>query len=289
MLKKIWILLGLANLFLLSACDVINSSEEVPAYIHINEFKLVTVPGEEGSASHKITEAWLFIDGQSVGAYTLPSTVPILTKGNQEIKIFAGIRQNGVGSEPDIYPFYQVYETNNVLKEKLIDTLFPQTTYDVGTNFVIIDDFQLGTVFREDLDGDTETKIEIVSEAAFEGNSAKIELTKDHPLFEVGSDLIYADFPADPKSIFLELNYKTEVILVLGLKGYSTIQSPLTRYERGVNIKNEWNKIYFNLTGQVGEMKQLGYTRFQVVFKALLPSNKNEGTIFLDNIKLIHQ
>ena len=287
MLRKLCLLVGLANLLLLSACDT--SKEEVPAFLYLNKFELVTNVADQGSASEKITEAWLFVGGQSVGAYTLPAVVPILTKGNQEIKIFPGIRQNGVSSEPEIYPFYNFHEEMRDLKEGIVDTVLPQTSYDAVTKFAIVDDFELGTIFKDDLDGDSETTIEIATDGGLEGNYGKIHLTKAHPLVEVASDLVYSDFPSNFQSVFIELNYKTEVVIEVGLRGFSTIQSPLTRYERGVNVKNSWNKIYFNLTSQVNEMQNIGYTRFQVVFRAILPASKEEGVVSLDNVKLIHE
>ncbi|MFK8104552.1 MAG: hypothetical protein AB8G15_18655 [Saprospiraceae bacterium] len=288
MSKKLWILIGLANLFLLSACD--KGPEEIPAYIHLEPFELTTNADEEGSAAEKITEAWLFVDDQSLGAYSLPATVPVLVAGAKAIKVFPGIRQNGVSSEPDIYPFYLEHEEVRTLVGAKVDTIYPKTTYSPTLTFAVMDNFDLGTVFREDFDGSSETAFELVTgDEAFEGKSGKVTLTRANPLFEVGSDVAYAGFPANFRPVFLELNYKTSVIIEVGLRGYSTIQAPVTRYERGVNAKDTWNKIYFNLTAQVTEMRQEGFLNLQVVFRAFLPVDQEEGTIYLDNIKLVHE
>ncbi|MEZ4984834.1 MAG: hypothetical protein R2795_07325 [Saprospiraceae bacterium] len=85
-------------------CDFINPEEGIPSYLFIEEFTLTTGPAQ-GSNSHKITEAWVFVDDIFLGVYDLPATVPVLETGSHTVRVEAGIRDNGLGDFPNIYPF----------------------------------------------------------------------------------------------------------------------------------------------------------------------------------------
>src|SRR3989337_3990814 len=85
-----------------------NKEEPIPSYIHIDAINLSTNYTIEGSSSNKILNAWIYIDDQSVGAFELPCTVPVLAVGSHEIKIQAGIKENGIDATRIYYPFYEI-------------------------------------------------------------------------------------------------------------------------------------------------------------------------------------
>ena len=80
----------------LSSCNNFKGSQEIPAYIHIDTFLFTTNYGLEGAASHKITDAWLYIDDDIQGCYELPATIPVLERGNHRVTIIPGIKLNGI-------------------------------------------------------------------------------------------------------------------------------------------------------------------------------------------------
>jgi hypothetical protein len=41
----------------------------------------------EGSASHKITDAWVYVDDQLVGVWEVPSKIPALEAGEHTVKV----------------------------------------------------------------------------------------------------------------------------------------------------------------------------------------------------------
>ena len=131
------------------AMGVFNScikENAVPAYLHISPFSLTTKTGE-GTTAQKITDAWVYIDGNINGVFQLPVTIPVVELGKHEISIFAGIRNNGTRSNPVIYPFYNSYKGILDLKADKIDTVRPTTTYLATTQFKIMDNFDSGTIF----------------------------------------------------------------------------------------------------------------------------------------------
>jgi len=62
-------LLLLVTVLIFSACES-KHEDGVPSYIHIERIGLVTVDGQ-GTASHKITDAWVYIDNILIGAFEL--------------------------------------------------------------------------------------------------------------------------------------------------------------------------------------------------------------------------
>lgn len=278
----------------LSACDIINPEEEVPAYIYIREFDLQTNAPIEGSDSEKITEAWLSIDGEFLGAYSLPARVPLLTTGNREVSLQAGIRDNGISSTPEVYPFYEVYRQDFAPEPLKTDTLRPRTEYTERTVFAFIEDFeQGGPLFQEIRIGTTDNAMRTVEDVVFEGQaSGRIRLDTMSPIVELATTARFRNLTANSPFVYLELNYRSEVPVVWGLIGYRNgVPGPGTPLlNPGFRARDEWNKIYFNLSPLLANAN---FDEYQVALQAVLPREEGrftqpEAFIWLDNIKLVH-
>ena len=258
---------------------------EVPAYLYIPSFSLTTKAGE-GSAMQKITDVWVYVDGQINGVFQMPVTLPIVEIGKHEISIFAGIRNNGIKSNPVIYPFYTVYKINLDLKAGKVDTVRPTTTYVANTQFKIMEDFETNNNFRIDRDGNNSVSFTRV-DSGFEGKSGQIVLTKAQKTMEKAS-ATKAELSNVAENIYLELHYKTESELSVGIIGSdaSTNPSGTASYKITLFPTKEWNKTYINLTN---EAKDLKMKEFQIVFRSLLPDSLNTATILIDNVKLIQK
>jgi hypothetical protein len=257
----------------------------VPAYLHITNFSLTTKVGE-GSSAQKITDAWVYVDGIINGVFQLPVTIPVTELGKREISIFTGIRNNGTRSNPIIYPFYNPYKITLDLKADKVDTLRPTTTYIATTQFKIMDNFESGTIFTTDKDGNTSLRFTTIDNG-FEGKSGQITLTKTNALMEKASS-IKTNLSDISDNIFLELNYKTEAPLSVGLIGSDPATNPTgtSSYKIILSPNKEWNKTYLNLTNEV---KDLRMKDFQIVFKSILPEDLSTATILIDNVKLIQK
>jgi len=236
----------------MTSCDIVNPEESIPAYLFIPEFTLNTELATEGTKSHKITEAHIFVANESVGIFSLPATVPVLAEGVQEIQIF---------------PTKFFFE--------------PQESFEDGT-----------FTFAIDLDGDPATTIELTNQEVFEGNgSGLIELERADVQMELGSNLI-TDLPTSNRSAtFLELNYKTEVSFLVGVLGYDSQGRVIySLIDKGVNPRDDWNKIYFDFTEEVINLisleNELAGWRL-VIVSDLFDGELEQANIFLDNIKLV--
>ncbi len=282
-------------LFSITSCDIVNPEEPIPAYLVIPEFILNTELATEGTNSHKITEAHIFVANELIGVFTLPATVPVLAEGVQEVQIFPAIRPNGLGDITEIYPFYRRYQTTVDFVPGNIETIIPVTEYSDNVKFFFEpqESFEDGTfAFAIDIDGDPATTIELTNQEVFEGNgSGIIELEKADAQMELGSNLITELPTATSAATFLELNYKTEASFLVGIIGYDSQGRIIySLIDKGVNPRDDWNKIYFDFTEEMIDLvsveDQLAGWRL-VIVSDLFEEEADQANIFLDNIKLV--
>lgn len=287
---------GFLLLWSASACDLINPEEEIPSYLWIAPFEVQTTLATQGSPSAKITEVWVSVDGSFLGAYALPAKIPILQTGNHKIKLEAGIKDNGIGTVPEIYPFYQPLEYNLTLEANKIDSIRPKVTYKSGIRFAFIENFENNShVFQTLVTGNESNKMSVTSEGAFEGSgSGLIQLSTQYPAVELATRNTYSDLLAKGAAVYLELNYKAEVPLIVGVIAYKAGNigaGGQILYSAGFNASENWNKIYFNLTKVVADSK---LDEYQIILKTEIPKNsdgtinRSNARIWLDNVKLVH-
>ncbi len=272
-----------------SSCELMNNEEAIPTYIQIDTI-MVQTQSTEGSNSHKIKDAWIFVNNQLIGAFELPALAPVLNNGEYTIEIFAGIADNGILATPEIYPFYNRYQTTKTFTAGQTLTLMPTMTYDSKTKFPFDNygSFENGNLFSAELDGNDFTKLELTTETPFEGNRCgKITLTNDNSIYEGGTAYEYEIVNPDnlDSPIYLEFNYKNNMPFEVGIMGFKNNTYVNTVYVAGLNKKTDWNKVYINLTKTASGMDA---NSFKVVFHAAKGSDIEIGEIFLDNVKLLH-
>lgn len=288
--KTNFYILVMLGLFL-SSC---NNKEQIAAYITIEPFEFT--PGEDGIHSTKITDGWVYVDSEFLGAFDLPKTIPVLKSGEKSIVIDAGIKENGISATPDLYTFYKRYSETVTLTPGETITVSPSTTYDADkTNFIFkefFEDTSGSHQFDLDLDGNGNTEIVVTTDDVKEGNGAgKIFLDKENPLIRVACEI------PDPQGTgviaYVEMDYKNDVPLVVGLTGLGSLGEVIfSEVNLGVNPRTDWNKIYFNVTDKLEQLTIGGSVKFQIVIQAQIPRENGEFTlenaeIYLDNIKLV--
>lgn len=282
----------LSSLLLITSCEIINPSEEIPSYLHISGFDVQTAIGQ-GTASYKISDVWVYVDDQLIGAYELPATVPVLAKGSQKIHLRPGIQLNGISATRAIYPMYNsIVLTANLEPGKILnidsisdriltyhpDVLFPWNARGQ-------EDFEDGGI-SIDSTGNSQTRIIRSSDVVFEGNySGKIELNSTVTTFEGKSTNAFV-LPLQGNYTFIELNYKCNNSFHIGY--YVNTKDGFSILRKMIEIfpKENWNKIYINLTPYVSIETN------PEDFNIWIGATKNPGVenpeIYLDNIKLLH-
>ncbi|MCH8903808.1 MAG: hypothetical protein IIA45_07845 [Bacteroidetes bacterium] len=284
------LLLCSAVILLFDSCEIINPEEDLPSYIRIEFIDLTTDYSTEGTDSRKISDAWVFIDNQSIGVYDLPTTFPIITKGNRTVTVIAGILNNGISADRVQYPFYKSYKVNVNLEEKVIQVINPIVRYlaDSVLNFAWLEDFEVGVSL--DLVA-SDTLIQIVTHAGggIPGTrSAGIFVDTAHKALEcVSFDKFIFEQGSGP--VYLELNYKSDMHFQIGLQketGGNTFQE----IKLTVTPKKDWNKIYVDFTFDVARKSSFGGPAplNQILFYFELEDSTDQSFVLLDNIKLIH-
>jgi hypothetical protein len=275
----------------LISCDKFDGNQTIPAYVHIEKFKLIPNANFVGSLSNKITDAWVYIDDEFIGAFELPCTFPVLKKGSHAIKVFPGIKMDGIASTRIIYPFY----TNILLTKTLtenetlkLDTL--TTQYDSNTKFEFIEAFEDGGVLfqKSTINSGGDTNIIKTNQAGnvFEGNySGLISLRSATTFFEVETIQKYT-LPRGASPVFLEMDYKIDNSVKVGLDAYFTgVPAQVVSITLYPN-PTQWKKIYINFTPDISNYSTAG--NFRIFLGQFKDSGVQTANLLFDNIKLVH-
>lgn len=294
--RPCWMLALIAALF--AACD--NEKEPIPGYLIIPKFQVqATDPSITGSIGHKITHARIsLIDPadsttQLLGMFELPAAIPVLAEGTQILSIDPVIKANGNSFYLQPYPFYERYfgTVDFVPGEDVV--VEPVTRYVSNAKFDFVEGFEGGQqVFDLDLDGNDSTFVAISKDDVREGQfSGKISLDTARFYMSAATTAYFKLGEPTTGRIFLEVDYKTDVPIEFGLIAVQNSGGLVPNFEFIVLAKNEWNKIYFDLTELVRTAN--GVDNFHIAFQTYIPLNNGQFTldkasVYLDNIKLIH-
>ena len=175
---------------LLSSCK--DTPEQIPSYIRIEPF----VVNAQGDASwHKITDGWLYVNGEYLGAYTLPAEVPILAEGPCNIIVFPGVKENGIATSPNIYPNLTRWDATGIALTPAQTTVVkPSTTYDQRAVFPFgagRGDFDGGSnIVIENRDDDPDNGFSITSDSAFFGKCILMQVDTAHPLLDIATEKV---------------------------------------------------------------------------------------------------
>jgi hypothetical protein len=269
----------------LIGCDIINPDEPAPAYIHVSSIDLTTDYSKEGAASHKIKDAWVFVDNELVGIYELPAHLPVVEEGHQEVRIQPGIMQNGIAATRVSYPFYKAHDTTVELVPLKTDTFAPTVTYyrDGRFEFAWLEDFESGHTFDSKKGSASMNRTPSNQTKDYLRNwIGEVILNSSTPEYS-GSSLDRFSNPNNNREVYLELDYKCTIRFTVGITGDAFGQQSST-HKVTVNPQDEWNKIYIDFTKEVQELSG----DFKIFFLASKPDSVSSAELHFDNVKLLH-
>lgn len=256
--------------------------------------------GTQGNAVHDIVDAWVYVDGQLIGAFEMPSTIPILASGTSRINVFAGIKNNGLNNQRIRYPLYRSFDIDMELTPGKVDTLIPTVVYNQNAKFSWLENFEDGTISTEGTGTPTtHDDIYVTSDPAdvFEYDgvvntaSGRVDIPNGPQLFETRTIQGY-ELPRFGQDIYLELNFKCNTEMVVGM--YALLGTSIRGYYPVVNLfstvdetgEMQWKKVYVSLAADVNNPEYNG-----AVFKPFFRAQTNSSEtlqLFVDNIKLVH-
>ncbi len=254
-----------------------SSDNDIPSYITIGNFTL------DGNSTHNITDAWVYIDDNLQGVYEIPANFPVLAQGPHKLRVKAGIKDNGIAGNRIPYPFYSSY----IIDEQ---TFNPETTISITPVVSYLENATLDDK-AEDFDGNglnletDSATFSIDDEMPLDGNYGVITLTDSILLTELTTKE-FSDLPQAGAPVYLELDYKCNTQFLVGVYINFPQSSILQKDLLWVRPKDEWNKIYINLTSTISE--GVGADSFKIFIGMQRDFTMESNTIHLDNLRIVY-
>jgi hypothetical protein len=269
-----------------SSCEKFSGDQTIPAYLGIDSIYLSTDYYTQGTASQRITDAWVYVDDEFLGAYELPARLPVLKSGKHSLKIWPGVKKNGIAATRVSYEFYNpVTREVTFVLDSTTNTGVLKSTYQSTALFVWKEDFEDVSLTLDTTNRSSAyiQRTDPSSALTFEGNhSGMVMMDSIHDFFECQTHAEYA-IPASP--VFLEMNFNTSNSVVVGLFTYGST----TLYQTPVITLNptngQWKKIYIDLTNTL--YAYTGMTSYRVYFNAFKDAGLKQSTILFDNFKVV--
>ncbi len=287
--------LGVALTTALSACDLINPDEQVPAYLQLDTFDFT--PGLPGAAPNAaITSAFVYADNELLGIFNLPVKVPVLREGVVRFNIRPAIISDGQRATRVSYPFYQDFITSQNLIPGQTIALQPTTTFNpdrVDATFPISDDFSTiapdDRAFRAPI-----SAVNYVLESnVSDGTRSSFGRVQGIPGV---TDVFYLDSQFDGRMpqrgaiVYLELDYRSTMPFQVGV-AWTPTGPPLPGTSRTrvgdltVFPKEEWSKLYVNLTDEISNVNNEN-AYFRVYIEGF-PTGEAGQYLAIDNVRLV--
>ena len=275
---------------MLMAIGCKDQPEAIPAYLEIQPFM---VNAEGGAGWQKITEGYVYVNREYLGAYTLPAMVPVLAEGKSLVWVYPGVKDRGIAATPDIYPFLLRYETMPTLTGGQTTPVQPVTSYDPDDKYTWSLDRTTfdgnSSVVFENRDNDANSSFVLSTDGAFSGKSLLMQVDTAHPTIQIASEDVI--LPTDRTQVWVEMNYKNDLVLDIYLLGNGSGGSESGQEVLHLNPRENWNKVYINLTELLLTSRRDNYRLF---FQVTLPKDsagkyaKTAGSVRIDNLRLIH-
>ena len=265
--------------FCVSACEIINPDEEIPAYLTVLKPKLIMPNGDTSTTA--VRDVWVYQTGTYIGTFETPARFPVLhLKDNSYYLFDGGIAENTFSGSRRSYPFWMLDTFKTKMESNKDYTFQPTFKYysDSLLKFRVKEDFeQLGTQFEycgsEVYDTARITKINEI------GNTiGAVFFDKDSMEFCAGSINPFI-FPRGKSDLFAEITYRSSVYFFVGIIINNSAQ-PIIQLKPTSDWKTEYINLAF-LANSAAENAQL---------RLLLRSIQTQkgGYIYLDNIRFIH-
>lgn len=277
-------------LLLIFSCSK-QRSEIQPAFIEVNSFQLTTT-SSQGSDRTKITDAWVYVNDQLLGVFELPAKIPSLLTGLQNVKVYAGIKKNGIANQRAIYPFYTFFNQDVDLVPGSTTEINPNITYKSGINIWIEDFEDTGIKFDRDTQSDTIMLRNTVD--PLEGNASGIielgasdlyfKARTNEPLFN--RDGFNPGFPKNAQPIYIEMDYKTNIEMNVGIyhnDGSLAVDAQSLWFTATPNT--DWNKIYIDITEPVNNVGLA--KKFDIYLSCVRTLSSPPTKIEIDNVKVV--
>lgn len=244
-------------------------------------------PNDHGELTQNITEAFVNMDGEIIGAFSLPAKIPIIGDGDHDFVIIPGVKNNGISASKRRYPFMEQFtQTVNLIKHDTVHVT-PTTMYFNDLNFKI-EDFEDATIKFEEASESTAT-IEKGDDPEYLqwGNSyGQVHLSDSNSLLSIASEFV-GSLPKQGAEVYLEFDYintNSALTSVLSFGNDTFFDDPFIQLNPQENPV--WKHIYIDLKEIVSARSISPFNEVSFTFN--LDQAGTNKFVYLDNIKVIH-
>jgi hypothetical protein len=274
----------------------------VPSYIQITEFSFQkdTSNAATGSYSNRISDVWIYVNNQFIGAYSIPTQkIPVLAEGGAKISVQAGVFTDGIRKSRVSYPFYKSFDLDTILVKGQTMVLKPEFEFlpewkgkKLIKPFSFYQDFEInkeGCKMGEA--GNVELKIEShesdpAIKRRFGDNYLKLTTLNNNDVIDVSND-VYLPLESNGNPVYLEFDYKSTCPVQVGLRGKSDNRSLGEIHDLILNPNENWTKIYVSLSEETSRLAPGQKASFIFFLRTLPPPGKG-NSLSLDNIRLLN-
>ena len=292
----------LFTVLLPTSCKKFEGSQTVPSYIRIDTVGLSCDYYTYGANTHAFIDVWAYIDGNDLGCFELPATIPVLKEGRHTVSFLPGIARDGISYYRPYYPFVAPVEVELDLVPDSIIRVFPVFNYwPNGENLHVrwMEDFDRGSISIQPTPQSDTTILRVGGPLAWhdpEGvhstYSGKVVLTSDTMQFCIATNEEFEDLPTTGSACMLEMDYKCSDTCAVGLfyldGAVQQFQILRLRPTGASGVEPEqWKKIYVNLGPYLVDFEDATY--FKLYISSWYDRNDGPQYLYYDNLKIIYR
>lgn len=278
---RLWILIFMVSL---GSCTFFDNADLLPMYFKVDEVQLTT-NALQGENTHNIHALSVYAENASIGVYGLPTEIPALAVDDAlELDIIAVVRNNGVASNPVEYPFYETIKNSYDFEGGETVNLDLNFEYSDQVKIINVADFEVSNSFTVDIDNNPGLEFVRSSETPYGDFCGKLTLTESETTFVKATFTRTARETVFNGPVFLEMDYKNDFDFNIGIVRYEPGNFEVPFFTSGVKASDEWNKVYIELTPALSDDLIETFT----IMVGSVPQNTSTGSVWLDNIRLVH-
>lgn len=285
---------ALAIILMLFACK--GKDEAIPAYIHVDSVT-VTASGLQGNRVHDITAVQVFVDGDMLGVFELPATIPALYSGKHTVSFIAVTFINGSLSQRAVYSPLTIASAEATFTPGKVTTLNTiNFVYRTSTNFLWTEDFEdaNSTLIMSHAEAADSSKIQTVPfelRGNYTGNTKamviKMKGADTAKYIDMISFNTFSGLPVNGSPIHFEFDIKTPVNVQIALERINGAVHEYVPYLLVNGDDSRWKRFYLNMVEEIAS--QPASNTYKIYFTIRKPASvKNDVTVYIDNIRFCY-
>jgi hypothetical protein len=276
---------------LLASCK--GKDEPIPSYVHIDSLS-IQASAAQGNAVHDIRFVYAYVDGELLGVFELPATIPVLKDGKHTFTVSPAVALNGSNNQLAQHTGFLPTDSSLVLTRGKVATYSnPVLKFRTNVEFVWLEDFEdnsstVSAVAKADEDTTFIEEYPFELNGRFVGSSkvyrAKIAPSDTFKYLDLASFKAFTNLPNNATDIFLEFDIRSDIPVQLALKRSNSSGVNYVPYLYIYSTDKIWKRFYVNLNYETGG--QPAGSTYQIFFSSDIGASADEHLIQLDNIRL---